>query len=136
MTPKDEQEDRALKRALTELRVEWGESFKPTLASLVSGWHKAVQEVENGYRLSIFDYAHDLQLRDVLEDIKQTVPERLRNEIDQAVKAWDERFLEATEPTDKPLSLASDEQPRAWWFRFPRKLNPDPDNPWFILSAK
>lgn len=123
--PQNKVEREALGSAFERLRSEWGfaASFGPS--NLLEKWKRFVQEVEEGYRLSIDDYTHDLSMRDLLEEIKEAVPLRLREEIDVALHSWDERFRLATQPSITPIEEGVDADAKDWWFRIPYRSGPD-----------
>ena len=116
--PQNRAEREALISAL-RIREEWGfaASFKPS--RLLEKWKRFVLEVEVGYQLSIHDYIHDLYMRDLLEEVKEAVPPRLREEIDVALRPWDELFFLVTQPSINPIDTEAEDGARDWWFRIP-----------------
>jgi hypothetical protein len=123
--PRGRSEREALKAAFDRIRAEWGFARSYGPSDLLRCWEKFVQEVEMGYELSIYDFLYDLSLRDLFEEIKETVPLRLRQEIDEVLKPWDERYQLATEPSDRPLEVDIGDGAREWWFRVPKQAGAD-----------
>jgi hypothetical protein len=117
--PRTKEERAALTNAVHELQREWGfvESFG--LRELLGRWVTFVEEVEGGYKLSLADYTNDLALRDAIEQLKSTLPNRLRSEISQVLEPWDHRFQFATKPSRMPV-LAGDASAGPWWWRIPK----------------
>ncbi|MEO6196257.1 MAG: hypothetical protein ABIS20_24820 [Thermoanaerobaculia bacterium] len=98
-------------------------SFKPS--RLLEKWRRFALEVEVGYQLSIEDYTHDLSMRDLLEEVKEAVPPRLRKEIDIVLQPWDERFFLATQPSTNPVDPGVEADAKDWWFRIPDRSGPE-----------
>jgi len=123
--PQNRAEREALISVFERIREEWGfaTSFKPS--RLLEKWKRFVLEVEAGYRLSIHDYVHDLYMRDLLEEVKEAVPPRLREEIDVVLRPWDELFLLVTQPSINPIDTEVEEGARDWWFRIPCRSGPE-----------
>lgn len=123
--PKNRAEREALDSAFGRVRSEW--AFAPTYSpsKLLQHWEKFVQEVEAGYQLSIYDFTLDLSLRDALEEVKEAVPPRLRQEIEAALLPWDERFTLATQPSLSPIEAGTEQNANPWWFRIPKSAGPE-----------
>ena len=102
---KSQEEREALDSTFARIRAEW--AFAPGFgpSELLQHWHKFVQEVEEGYNLSIHDFTFDLSMRDLLEEVKEAVPLRLRQQIENAIRPVDERFKLATQPSTEPIEL-------------------------------
>jgi hypothetical protein len=115
---KNQEEREALKAVLGEIGAEWGFAKSFGLSDLLRKWKRFVVETEEGYQLSICDFTHDLWMRDLLEQVKEAVPVRLRQELDAEIEPWDKRFLLATEPSVRPIEPV--DGAREWWFRIPR----------------
>lgn len=116
--PKNQEERQALKKVMGEVREEWGFAESFNLSDLLRKWERFVVETEGGYQLSIYDFTHNLWMRDLLEQVKDAVPARLRQELDVEVEPWDKRFWLATEPSVRPIEPF--DGAREWWFRIPR----------------
>jgi hypothetical protein len=123
--PQNRAEREALISAFEKIREEWGfaASFKPSM--LLEKWKRFVLEVEVGYRLSIEDYTHDLSMRDLLEEVKEAIPPRLREEIDVVLRPYDEIFFLVTQPSINPIDTGVEEGARDWWFRIPYRSGPE-----------
>lgn len=123
--PKNKAEREALDSSFERIRSEWG--FAPGFgpSKLLQHWQKFVQEVEEGYQLSIHDFTFDLSMRDLLEEIKEAVPLRFREEIETIIRPWDERFRLATQPSNKPIEAGIEEDAKEWWFRIPNRAGPE-----------
>lgn len=118
--PQGVEERNVLDSVFKEIREEWGfaKSFGPS--RLLEKWERFVKDVEEGYSLSIYDYTHELSMRDLLENVKERVPVRLRQEIEVALRPWDARFMQATQPSDRPIEPVVDEDAKEWWYRLPK----------------
>jgi hypothetical protein len=123
--PKNDGEHEALELVFNQVRGEWGfaSGFGPS--ELLRHWQEFVQEVEDGYKLSIYDFTFDLSMRDVLEEIQAAVPLRLRQEIEAVLLPLDERYKCATLPSEKPIDAGADENAKEWWFRIPKLAGPE-----------
>jgi hypothetical protein len=87
-----------------------GENGVKELDKLLREWMRFVESVEASYRHTIDDYTNDLDIRDIIEDVRRvspTVGEKLR----LGIASWDERFIEATH-VFPAWSTASQ-----WWYR-------------------
>lgn len=123
--PQNQAEREALNSVFERISAEWG--FAPGFgpSDLFQHWRKFVQEVEDGYQLSVCDFTFDLSMRDLLEEIKEAVPLRFRQEVDVALRPWDERFWLATQPSIKPIEAGVEENVKEWWFRIPKRSGPE-----------
>jgi hypothetical protein len=119
--PRTQEERAALASAVRDLQGEWGfvESFGPH--ELLGRWVKFVEEIEDGYKLSLADYTNELALRDSIEKLKSALPNRLSSAIGHLLEPWDHRFQFATKPTRVPL-LPGDASAGPWWWRIPKVL--------------
>lgn len=91
----------------------------PTLEGLVNKWAGFVEEVENGYDLSIYDYTNDLSVRDLLAELLGRVDRSTQIHARQLLQEWDERFRFATMTAPKALEAAPVNS-GWWWQRIPR----------------
>jgi len=123
--PQTKAEIDALRSAFNRIRAEWHFARSLGPSKILQHWQKFVQELEEGYALTVYDYTLDLSMRDILEEIKEAVPSRLGREIEAALRPWDDRFRRATEPSTKPIDAGLDEDSKEWWFRIPRHAGPD-----------
>jgi len=102
----------------SEARVARGLS----LQDLLTTWTRFVTEVETGYRRSIYEYADDLSVRDILQEIIDQGAESLRGKLTAWLKPWDGRFMGATRPVVNPLDPNAPPAALARISRVPRKL--------------
>lgn len=94
------------------------------VAEMLRCWDSFVGKVEHGYSLTGYDYVNDLATRDMLDEVMSAAPPALRDRLARgALDRLDERFREATREVAKPLSIATPERPRWWWFRFPKDVS-------------
>jgi hypothetical protein len=115
-------EEEGLKTALQEIQRRTSARQSVTLDRLIQKWSTFVKEVEDGYKLSIYDYANDLCTRDVLDDLIELVPETVRDDIRATLASWDDRYRLATKHSSAPLLPGDDIAGRARWYRVPRVL--------------
>lgn len=118
-SPRDRSEREALDSVMAGIRDEWGFARSFDLGDLLKKWQTFVAGVENGYQLSIHDYEHDLSMRDLIEEVKDAVPLRLRQEIEAAIAPLDDRLSQATWLSEKPIAPPVEEGAGEWWFRIP-----------------
>jgi hypothetical protein len=112
-----------LQRAEAKLREDWGFAPHVDLAWLLDRWERFVEEVETGFQHRLDEYTYELSLRDEIETIIRTVPQRLGNEIRRHVALFDHRFRFATEAVAKPLLPSVDSPDKYWWSRVPKLLH-------------
>ncbi len=92
-----------------------------TLNQLLQQWGDFVVQIERGYQDSIYEYANDLSVRDLLEEILVKATQALREKLTELIQPWDERFYNATQKTQRPvLPGMAQESLRSWWFRVPK----------------
>lgn len=120
--PRSPAEQAKLQSAEAKLREDWGFAPVVDLGSLLDRWCRFVDEVETGFKHRLDEYTYELSLRDEIETIIKSVPERLANEIRQYVAVSDHRFRFATRETTKPLLPAVDSPDKYWWSRIPKLL--------------
>lgn len=119
--PQTPEEREAVAEALDAFREEWGFGAAFNMSRLLEKWKGCVESVEEGYPFSFYDYTHDLSLRDEIERLKNSVPARLRTEIQGFVEPLDQRLQFATEPARVPLGSAVYGPDRYWWLRVPKR---------------
>lgn len=123
--PVGEVESQRLNRALEALREEWGFPSRYGLPELLKGWVKTVASLRKGYPLSRTSFEHDVDLRDELDRIVGSVPERLGAQIQSFLAPLDAEFHDRTALQEEPLCepLAGEVlSPRQ--FRRPKLLAP------------
>jgi len=109
---------RVLRKMASEDRVARGLS----LQELLTRWTRFVTEVEAGYQWTIYEYADDLSVRDILQEIIDQGAESLRGKLTAWLKPWDDRFMSATRPVVNPLDPNDPPAALARISRVPRKL--------------
>lgn len=117
--PENREERQVLEAALKRIRDEWKFPKSFGLVDLLKKWQAFVAEVETGYSSSIYDYTHDLSMRDLLENLKGQVPPRLQLELSEYIAPWDKRFSAATRPVAKPIDIPTESCHGEWWYRVP-----------------
>lgn len=123
--PVGEVERQSLNRALETLRAEWGFPASYGLPDLLKGWVKTVASLRRGYPLPRTSFEHDVDLRDELDRIVESVPERLGAEIQSFLAPLDAEFHDRTTQHDEPLLGPLDgEVPSLRQFRRPKRLDP------------
>ena len=91
----------------------WGQW---SLSQLLSRWEEAVDEVERGHVCCIEDYSHDIFVRWILSDAIAGVNARDRHWLMPRLKAIDQRFTRATQPT---MRRRRGSRRRPWFARLP-----------------
>ena len=126
------EEEEAIKKAIKRIIDDWGFHKNVGLRQLLDCWRKNIEEIESGYSLCIHDYTSALSLRDEIELLIRSVPERLGKAIEQWLKPYDQRYLFATKQVEISLlpGVLSKKQ-SARWYRIPLILKPiDADSEW------
>lgn len=101
--PVGDVERQSLNRALEALREEWGFVSSYGLRELLKGWVQTVASLRKGYPLARTSFEHDVDLRDELDRIVASVPERLGAQIQSFLAPLDAEFNDRTEPQEQPL---------------------------------
>ena len=102
-----------------------GEGRGKSWPEYLERWNQVVQQVEQGYDFTIYDYTNDLDIRSRLESIlDQTSRGSAKDKLARMIEAIDERFLNATYERAIPLARGHslDEW---WWNRAPQKAGPE-----------
>ena len=123
--PVGEVERQSPNRALEALREEWGFVSSYALPELLKSWVRTVASLRKGYPLARISFEHAVDLRDELDRIVASVPERLGAQIQTFLAPLDAEFHDRTEPQEQPLCEPLDGEvlsPRQ--FRRPRLLKP------------
>ena len=118
-----EDERIALERVLGSLNSRAQHRQPMTIESLVTAWARFVEAVERGYELSIYEYANDLAVRDLLDMVISQVPDRLGNVLRAQLEQLDDRYRLATKSSPRPLLPGRDTSDSPRWWRLPRRLN-------------
>ena len=91
---------------------------KATLNERVAAWEALVEEVEQGYDMTVDDYTNDLAVRAWLEQARPLVTARVQSSLDARLPPLDARFRSATVPAARKMPGAGD----GWFYRLPRVL--------------
>ena len=119
-------EEAELLRRFVEGHYAAGRRPKGSFCDYLARWPRLVRRVEEGYALTIYDYANDLYIRKGLEDLKNEVPPSLRQKLSDWLEPWDRRFEEATRPSDRPVLFPRLERSDGeWFFRVPKRMGPE-----------
>lgn len=110
----------AVQAAVARLAARAKQHF--SLDGLLNSWATFVGTVERGYEKSIYEYANDLSVRNLLHEVYSQVPEGAQRAIASSVEALDQRFDQATLEVDRAICPATTKQERPWCFRIPRRL--------------
>jgi len=93
-----------------------------TLSSLLDEWRRFVVSIIQGYCWAIETYNHDLAVRDIIEEISESLSMAGRRTIELAVGETDQDFIRATWDPDQPSNIDQHPHEIGWWqFRIPRK---------------
>src|SRR5216684_3206081 len=90
----DDALDATLKPILQRLSARAG--FTITLTGLAQRWAALVASVERGYADSIYEYANDVAVRNLLRQIEAALPPDIRVKLALHLESLDERFMIAT----------------------------------------
>ena len=95
------------------------ERWRPaSLNAQVDAWACLVQEIEDGYSMTVDDYTNDLSVREWLDQVRPMLTEHVRNSLSSRLAPLDERFDEATAIPSRPLPGCGTGR----WCRVPRRL--------------
>jgi hypothetical protein len=97
-----------------------------TFIGLLSSWRGLVEQVEEGYDESVYEYANDVDSRRILGRVAESASERPRETLLAWLRPWDERFEAATVRAAAPFhGRPEPDSPHAaspWHWRIPRRL--------------
>ena len=111
---------RALENVLQAISQRVGRTI--TLNELLQSWGEFVAAVERGYSYSIYDYANDLAVRDLIEEVTEAVLPEDAEAIRRVIDGDDNRFRDLTTPLNRPIVALETISERRWWYyRVPRK---------------
>jgi hypothetical protein len=115
-----------------DLTPEEEEALRPSLrgtaaqgvAELASRWIRALEDIEEGYKLTIYDYQNDLDKRLILERAALEAKGKLQHKVRRFLELTDARLKKATFTAPNPVFPGAYRQhPEAWWYtRVPKKL--------------
>lgn len=97
--------------------------FQITLANLIKRWEQLVQEVQQGYSVSIYEYTNDLGSRDLLATTEAILSDDGKKKLSEFLLPVDDMFRRNTDPL--PHSIGGQLPPPSnwWWYRVPKKLS-------------
>jgi hypothetical protein len=100
-----------------------GTTFK-AISDLASAWQRSILEIESGYRLGIYDYNNDLDLREILQRVTDGSSGETREKLEAFLESSDASFSAATVfSPGPPFPGALRMNPAAWWYKvLPKKL--------------
>lgn len=90
---------------------------------LISEWIALVRELEEEYRLEVYEYENELDGRQILEVLVPRLPPVLALRVRQVLEPWDRRFNEATVPVNESLCTPTLEEPGLWCYRAPKRFD-------------
>lgn len=108
------------------------EDDDPALAQNLVAWEKTVQQVAEGYRLTLDDWLNDMDARQAIEDALPVASLPVRRAALERLSRLDAMFLHATEPNPRCVwgsRIARLERwtaKRHWWY-FRKPLRADPE---------
>ena len=101
------------------------------LEGLLTHWQSTVDAVAEGYDLTMTDYLHDLDTRDVLSGVLEQAGLDLGHGVERQLEKLDLRFRELTvecppvQGEDAAKENGHDPGIQWWFFRRPRSPSPD-----------
>ncbi|MCX6022767.1 MAG: hypothetical protein NTZ05_13780 [Chloroflexi bacterium] len=96
-----------------------------TIERLLEDWHAFAQEVEEGYNWTSYEYANDLSLREILDEVMAEAPITLRDKLRRVLEEPDARFYAATREIDRAMGFGLTKKTHPLWFRIPKRLCPE-----------
>jgi hypothetical protein len=109
----------AIAHALSRMEIA---DFAKSLQYLLRSWSHFMDEIEQGYDLTIFDYLNDVSTRDILDRVAQQVPADTAERLAALLRPLDDRFVAATVVIDRHVGTGIfhlDDPPRAqdqWYY--------------------
>lgn len=95
-------------------------AYLQSFNEFINKWYIFVQEVEQGYEMTIDDYTNDLTKRDLIDELLRQLPETLKNKVNTLIEPSDKRFDSATNILKEPIFR--EDNPPWWWYRIPKIL--------------
>ncbi len=103
----------------------YGPGLTKTLGDWLQKWVNVVSDIEKGYlNLYIEDYENDLSVRDILQEIIESLSFDGQELLMQLIRPIDERFLRSTRELKRPLKKDAP-QHYFWWYRAPKIVDRD-----------
>ena len=97
--------------------------YRISLDYLLERWGRFVSAVEQGYSDSIYEYANDLAVRNLLKKIETDAPSSLRASLAAYLAPLDRRFFEATRAAEKTIPGLAQPSDAPWSVRIPKKAD-------------
>jgi len=92
-----------------------------SLSGLLDDWSRFVVSVQQGYGFSLDSYYRDLTVRDLIEEVSESLSMNGRMILSAAIRDTDENFIQVTVDPDNPHSTNRPEMEIGWWqFRIPK----------------
>jgi hypothetical protein len=130
--PCNQEEIDAIENAMIQFRKDWGFHASFGLRNLIGKWVDLVNDVQHPYVLSLADYTHSLSLRDELDEMLSTFPDRLSKSISEFLAAQDAIFFANTRVARAPLLDFDSSEISQRWLRVPTIVAPDVgDDTWY-----
>jgi len=93
-----------------------------TLSGLVDEWRRFVVAIRQGYNWSMEAYNRDLGIRDLIEEISESLSMEGRRILAEEIRDSDEDFIAATWDPGQPDQAGPPQMEIGWWqFRVPKK---------------
>lgn len=118
-----ESEETAIRQILSKMSER--AKYPISIESLLKRWDTFVTQVEKGYEDSIYDYANDLSVRDLLDKILLGAPQSLRAKLIALLQPLDDRFKQASLEVRRPVVTRDKGAIAFWWFRVPCRPGPE-----------
>lgn len=109
-------------RALRELRSD-GRQDVTSLNEIFGAWEQLIEQIEDGYDGSIYEYTNDLHCRAQLAAVMPLLTDRVQRLRRPELQRLDARFIAATEAGELGITRSPD---GAWW-RDRRPVDPGPE---------
>jgi len=94
---------------------------KLNLHDLIEEWRHFVVAVNQGYRWSLESYNRDVAIRDVLEEVAESLSMSGRQSLMDEIRESDQDFILATWDPDRPFDTFAPQLEIGWWqYRIPR----------------
>jgi hypothetical protein len=127
--PANQDERACLEESLARLRADWGFADSYKLDDLLMHWAVFVYDVRNGFTDCLEEYTFSLSLRDAVDEMVRSLPDRLNNAISNFFEQLDNSFILATREVNEPLNIGeAGEAISMRWFRVPKLLYPQAED--------
>jgi len=85
-----------------------------TLNGMLAAWRELADEIESGYRLTVYDYTNDLCVRNLLVEVLAVIPTgEVRSRVEREIEEGDLRYKAVTHPVARQIHGGPD---APWWF--------------------